>query len=128
MPASKAAAAVSAPPSSNILSIPFTASPVMAGAGTIKADNPLLTARTEGLADPVRIIVDGRLSCSPDANVFQNPGRVIILTTTKADSDKIKDFEEAGVEIICADSDEPGKVDLEAAMTGLAERDRQYIA
>ena len=34
--------------------------------------------------------------------------------------DKIKDFEEAGVEIICADSDEPGKVDLEAAMTGLA--------
>lgn len=95
-------------------------SAIMAGAGTIKTDDPLLTARTEGLSDPVRIIVDGRLSCSLEAKVFQNPGRVIVLTTTKADSDKIKDFEEAGVEIICADSDEPGKVDLEAAMTGLA--------
>ena len=95
-------------------------SAIMAGAGTIKADNPLLTARTEGLADPVRIIVDGRLSCSPDANVFQNPGRVIILTTTEADPQKIKTFEEIGAEIICADSDEAGEVDLEAAMTGLA--------
>ena len=95
-------------------------SAIMAGAGTIKTDNPLLTARTEGLSDPVRIIVDGCLSCPLEAKVFQNPGRVIVLTTTKADPDKIKDFEEAGVEIICADSDEPGKVDLEAAMTGLA--------
>ena len=95
-------------------------SAIMVGAGTIKADNPLLTARTEGLADPVRIIVDGRLSCSPDANVFQNSGRVIILTTTEADPQKIKTFEEIGAEIICADSDEAGKVDLEAAMTGLA--------
>ncbi len=95
---------------------------IMVGAGTILADDPLLTSRTEGMIDPVRIVVDGKLSVPFNAKIFQEPGRNIILTTTAADEEKKKALEAMGVDIIMADGDEPGKVDLPAAMTGLALR------
>ena len=93
---------------------------IMVGAGTIIADNPLLTARTEGLNDPVRIIVDGSLSVPLKAKVFQQPGETIILTTTESDEGKREEFSRMGVDIIMTDGEEKGKVDLSAAMTGLA--------
>lgn len=92
---------------------------IMVGAGTILADNPRLTARTKGFADPVRIIVDGKLSVPPVAKVFREEGRVIIITTSASGEGRRKDFEDMGAEIILADSEENGKVDLSAAMTGL---------
>lgn len=92
----------------------------MAGAGTVIADNPLLTARTEGLDDPVRIIVDGNLSVPLKAKVFQEPGEVIVLTTTSSDEKKRQALTDMGVDIIMTDGDEKGKVDLDSAMTGLA--------
>lgn len=49
---------------------------IMVGAGTILADNPQLTARTEGMIDPVRIIVDGKLSVPLKAKVFHEEGRI----------------------------------------------------
>jgi len=93
---------------------------VMAGAGTIAADDPLLTARTEGLEDPVRIIIDGKLSVSMESRVFGGESRVIVLTTSSAASEKVKAFQSKGIEVIFADSDTEGCVDLEAAMIGLA--------
>lgn len=92
---------------------------IMVGAGTILADNPRLTARTKGFADPVRIIVDGKLSVPPVAKVFREEGRVIIITTSASGEGRRKDFEDIGAEIILADSEENEKVDLSAAMTGL---------
>lgn len=65
----------------------------MAGAGTIAADDPLLTARTEGLEDPVRIIIDGKLSVSMESRVFGGESRVIVLTTSSAASEKVKAFQ-----------------------------------
>ena len=93
---------------------------IMVGAGTILADNPLLTARTEGMIDPVRIIVDGKLSVPLKAKVFTEPGETIVLTTTASDEEKRKALTDMGVDIIMADGDEKGKVDLSSAMTGLA--------
>ena len=93
---------------------------IMVGAGTILADNPQLTARTEGMIDPVRIIVDGHLSVPLKANVFQEEGENIILTTTASDEGKRKALSDMGVDIIMTDGEEKGSVDLEAAMTGLA--------
>lgn len=93
---------------------------IMAGAGTVASDNPQLTARTEGLEDPVRIIVDGNLSVPAESRVFQNEGRVIVLTTSSSSPAKVEELQKLGVEIICADSDVPGRVDLGAAMVGLA--------
>lgn len=93
---------------------------VMAGAGTIAADDPLLTARTEGLEDPVRIIVDGKLSVSVEARVFGGESRVIVLTTSSAAPEKVEALRGKGIEVIFADSGTEGYVDLEAAMIGLA--------
>jgi|GEM_PF-33539 len=93
---------------------------IMVGAGTVIADNPLLTARTEGLDDPVRIIVDGNLSVPLKAKVFQEEGDVIVLTTTSSDEKKREELTKLGVDIIMTDGDEKGKVDLDSAMTGLA--------
>ena len=93
---------------------------VMVGAGTVKSDNPRLTARMEGMEDPIRIIIDGKLSSPTTAQVFQNPGRVIVLTTSAAEPEKLKELQDLGVEIICADGDTEGMVNLESAMTGLA--------
>jgi diaminohydroxyphosphoribosylaminopyrimidine deaminase/5-amino-6-(5-phosphoribosylamino)uracil reductase len=92
----------------------------MVGAGTVIKDNPQLTARTEGLDDPVRIIVDGNLSVPLKAKVFQKPGETIVLTTTAADEKKREELSSMGVDIIMTDSGEKGKVDLPSAMTGLA--------
>lgn len=93
---------------------------IMVGAGTVIKDNPQLTARTEGLDDPVRIIVDGNLSVPLKAKVFQEPGETIVLTTTAADEKKREELSSMGVDIIMTDSGEKGKVDLPSAMTGLA--------
>lgn len=93
---------------------------VMAGAGTIAADDPLLTARTEGLEDPVRIIADGKLSVSMESRVFGGDSRVIVLTTSFAAPEKVEALQAKGIEVIFADSDMEGCVDLEAAMIGLA--------
>ena len=93
---------------------------IMVGAGTILADNPQLTARTEGMIDPIRIIVDGHLSVPLKAKVFQDPGETIVLTTTASDENKRKQLSQMGIDIIMADGEEKGKVDLQAAMTGLA--------
>lgn len=93
---------------------------VMAGAGAIAADDPLLTARTEGLEDPVRIIADGKLSVSMESRVFGGDSRVIVLTTSSAEPEKVKALQSKGIEVIFADSDTEGCVDLEAAMIGLA--------
>lgn len=93
---------------------------IMVGAGTILADNPQLTARTEGMIDPVRIIVDGKLSVPLKAKVFHEEGENIILTTTASDEGKRKALSDMGVDIIMTDGEEKGSVDLEAAMTGLA--------
>lgn len=73
-----------------------------------------------GIEDPVRIIIDGKLSVSMESRVFGGESRVIVLTTSSAASEKVKAFQSKGIEVIFADSDTEGCVDLEAAMIGLA--------
>jgi len=48
---------------------------VLVGAGTVRCDNPKLTARIDGVVNqPVRIILDPADSLPKDANVFSGPG------------------------------------------------------
>ncbi|MDQ7790007.1 MAG: bifunctional diaminohydroxyphosphoribosylaminopyrimidine deaminase/5-amino-6-(5-phosphoribosylamino)uracil reductase RibD, partial [Clostridia bacterium] len=43
---------------------------ILVGVGTVRQDDPSLTARLPGARDPVRIILDGRATTSPKARVF----------------------------------------------------------
>lgn len=45
---------------------------------------------------------------------------MIVLTTSSAEPEKVKALQSKGIEVIFADSDTEGCVDLEAAMIGLA--------
>lgn len=92
---------------------------IMVGAGTVIADNPRLTCRMEEYENPARIIVDGKLRVPLESRIFHEPGRNIILTTSEASPEKKKALENLGVELIEADSEEPGKVDLNSAMLAL---------
>ena len=92
---------------------------IMVGVGTVIADNPRLTCRMEEYENPARIIVDGKLRVPVESRIFHEPGRNIILTTSEASPEKKKALENLGVEMIEADSEEPGKVDLKSAMLAL---------
>jgi diaminohydroxyphosphoribosylaminopyrimidine deaminase/5-amino-6-(5-phosphoribosylamino)uracil reductase len=77
---------------------------IMVGAGTVKADNPRLTARIKGAHDPIRVIVDSDLCISPDAKFMQNgKGNVIIATTEIAKKQKqgrAAKFESLGAKVL----------------------------
>lgn len=94
---------------------------IMVGIGTAKTDNPRLNCRIPGGRDPLRIIVDSKLSISPEARVFTNPSsaKTIIATTTQADSARFKEFKDKG-EILVVNEGE--QVDLNKLFKLLASR------
>ncbi len=92
---------------------------ILVGIDTVLADDPLLTTRLDGLPDPVRIVADSRLRIPLSAKLLQEPGRVIVLTTSAAPREKRIELQNRGVDIIIADTGS-GHVDLPMAMTGLA--------
>lgn len=65
---------------------------ILVGGQTVLMDNPSLTVRFGLLRgkyrNPTRIVVDKELCSPPDAAIFQNSGRVIILTSEKSVSFK----------------------------------------
>jgi len=67
---------------------------ILVGIGTIKKDNPRLTCRLPGNKgrNPIRIIVDSKLSIDCDTHVFDDAAsaQIIIATTNQAPSAKLK--------------------------------------
>jgi len=60
---------------------------ILVGINTVNTDDPSLTCRIEGGRDPLRIIIDSRLSISLDAKVLADEN-VIIITSEKHDKKK----------------------------------------
>lgn len=79
---------------------------IMAGIGTVLADDPMLNTRLKNGdgSDPIRIILDSSARIPLEAKVLNLDSKVstIIVTTEKADKDKIKAIEKKGAEIIIA--------------------------
>lgn len=94
---------------------------IMAGIGTVLADNPSLTARIDGGKNPVRIIVDSKARTPLDAK-FLNDGAAknIIAVTANAPLEKISALKNLGAEIIIAGE---SQVDLKILMQELASRE-----
>ncbi len=69
-------------------------SAIMTGSGTMRADNPALTARPQeagidsslGVEQPLRVIVDAQLKTPPTARTLALPGDVLIFTTQEGGS------------------------------------------
>lgn len=95
---------------------------VVAGAGTVAADDPQLTCRA-GKAKRVarRVVVDGRLSMGLDRQLVRTAREVpvaIVCTGTAMEQQKEKAaaLRQAGCEVVALPEVSPGRVDLRALL------------
>ena len=95
---------------------------ILIGSGTLHADNPSLTARIPGrqAKDPVRIVLDTRLTINPEANVINldSDAGVIVATGPDADPVKANRLEDKGVRVIRLGMDQE-RLDLRDLMIKL---------
>lgn len=96
---------------------------VMVGAGTVIADDPLLTARDVGATrQPVRIVCDAAGKVSSSARLFVQPGEVIVATTIACSQEVQASWKEAGAEVVVVDQDDNGMVDVTTLVRMLSDR------
>jgi len=107
---------------------------VMVGAGTLRADDPELTARpggpAEGVRQPVRLVVAGAREVDPEAKVFRaEGGQVIVATAGGAGDDMAKRLAGRGAEILSvpATGGSGGLVDLSELALELGRRGIQSV-
>jgi diaminohydroxyphosphoribosylaminopyrimidine deaminase / 5-amino-6-(5-phosphoribosylamino)uracil reductase len=96
---------------------------ILVGAGTVLMDDPELTCRLVRGKNPLKIVVDSRLSTSPEARVFdlcQSPA--IVATTRKAPGERRRLFEQRGIEVLELGETEEGRVDLQGLLNVLGRR------
>ena len=97
---------------------------ILTAIGTVKADNPELTARIRGGKSPQRIIIDPDLEIPLDAKVLQLPPQTIIVTRKfhglQFNKEKGKILLDKGIEIIEYEGE---KADLQWLMKKLGERE-----
>jgi diaminohydroxyphosphoribosylaminopyrimidine deaminase/5-amino-6-(5-phosphoribosylamino)uracil reductase len=95
---------------------------IMVGIGTIKADNPSLTTRLEGVQgkDPLRVILDTRLSIPLDAKLLHlsSPSDTLIVTSRSVAPEKTKALEKLGARVLAVDARQ-GRIDLLSLMREL---------
>ena len=98
---------------------------VMAGIGTVLADDPLLTARPQGqehVHQPARVILDAQLKCPLDSQLARSAkdSPVYLACSAEASADKRHKLEDAGCHIIDLDS-EDGLIDMRCLLKRLGE-------
>lgn len=75
---------------------------IMAGIGTVLADDPMLNCRIEGGKDPIRIITDSHLRIPMDSQLVRTAGQqpLIVACLPDADEEKAAQLQEKGVEVL----------------------------
>lgn len=101
---------------------------VLVGAKTVISDNPLLTSRIPGGRNPIRIILDGKLRISRNANIFSIPlpARTIVITSTtsvREKNKKIRELERRNVEILSLPANRDQQISLKRALRALGKCD-----
>lgn len=92
---------------------------IMAGIGTVLADDPQLNCRMPGGRDPVRILVDSHLRTPPTARALQD-GRALVACLPTADPARAAALRATGAEVLPVPG--AGRVGLRELMALLAER------
>ncbi len=94
---------------------------IMAGVGTVLADDPLLTCRMEGGKNPIRVVCDTHLRTPLTAQVVITAKEALtILATCCTDRKKQSAYENAGCRILAVD-EKDGHVDLRQLMEKLGQ-------
>jgi diaminohydroxyphosphoribosylaminopyrimidine deaminase/5-amino-6-(5-phosphoribosylamino)uracil reductase len=94
---------------------------ILVGAGTVLADDPLLTRRlalSTAIVPHRRVVLDGALRVSASARVFSAAGGEVWLVTAVAPGDpRLAPFRDRGVHVVSRPG--PGGVDLAAVLADL---------
>ena len=102
---------------------------VLVGVGTVHADDPQLTCRIRGGRDPLRVVVDGRLSINPTARVCtQDSSAKTLLVTANGNRGKKKraELEKKGVEVLSFPGDR-GRVPFLPVLQELGRRELKHV-
>ncbi|MDZ7727148.1 MAG: bifunctional diaminohydroxyphosphoribosylaminopyrimidine deaminase/5-amino-6-(5-phosphoribosylamino)uracil reductase RibD [Dehalococcoidia bacterium] len=97
---------------------------ILAGSGTVLADDPALTARPGGVEathQPVRIVLDARGRIDPAAQVFRGPGHCIVAAGQGAAREWKQAIQEAGATVLECEHDQDG-VNLDQLLRTLGQR------
>lgn len=71
---------------------------ILTAIGTVKADNPSLTARIRGRKDPLRVVIDPELEIPLTAQLLQTPPETLIVTRAK--NNKANNLIKSGINVV----------------------------
>ena len=94
---------------------------IMAGIGTVLADDPLLNCRLPGGHDPVRIIADSNLRLSVDSQIAKTARQIptiAVCTERAAASEKSSLLQECSIEVLAAGAGPQADLPLMAELLG----------
>lgn len=97
---------------------------IIAGSGTVLADDPALTARPGGVEaarQPLRVLLDTRGRISPTARALHGPGQAIVATSQAANPAWKQSIVAAGATVIECEAGENG-LNLHQLLGALARR------
>ncbi|MGE0827272.1 MAG: bifunctional diaminohydroxyphosphoribosylaminopyrimidine deaminase/5-amino-6-(5-phosphoribosylamino)uracil reductase RibD [Candidatus Binatia bacterium] len=97
---------------------------IVVGIETVRADDPQLTCRIRGGRDPLRVILDSRLSIAPTARVCTQRSTAATLIATCGEvrqKDKKAQLEAQGVEVVAVEG-EKGRISFAALLRLLGKR------
>jgi len=103
---------------------------VVVGAGTAIADDPALTVRgpfADTATPPVRVLVDSAGRVPPTLRVFDDAAPTLVATTDRVSDARIREYGDAGADIVVLDRDAAGAVSLPALIAELGKRDVQGV-
>lgn len=87
---------------------------IMAGIGTVRADDPLLNCRLEGdVRQPVRVVVDSGATIGMDTQLVRTAGmyRTVVAHLSGADAGRLQALDAAGAELLVC-REKAGRVDV----------------
>jgi len=102
---------------------------ILVGAETVRNDDPRLTCRMRGGRDPLRVVLDGRLSITPSARVCTQSSTAPTLIATSEDhgqGEKRAKLEAQGVQIVCLPG-KNGQVPLRPLLVELGRRGHKSV-
>lgn len=96
---------------------------IMAGIGTVMADNPMLNARIENGHDPIRVICDSHLQISLESKIVQTAKEIpTIIATVSEEQEKIQKLDQAGCSVLQIE-EKNGHVNIRLLMEELRKRE-----
>ena len=102
---------------------------ILVGAETVRNDDPQLTCRVRGGRDPLRVILDGRLSIALTARVCTQRSTAPTLIAVSKDhgqTEKQVQLEAQGVQIVCFPTHN-GQVSLRPLLAELGQRGKKSV-